>query len=900
MTARGLTSPSPSPAVAGPAELDRARAAPRERMQKALPFALAAAALAATGGAVYVSAVSRHAPNPVSHALLTAVVCLSFVAAAVIALRRPPYVRFGLLLAAVGFSSLLGALHDANGATPYTLGVLTSNLVFAVLLHALLAFPTGRLGSRANRWLAAAAYADVLGLQVLAVLFDPLTRWHSDHPRNLALIDSYATLATVLEEIQAGVAIVLAIAVLATISRRARSKTAVARRQLVPVLVGGSVALLLFSVGLVLAPLSSGAAVAGIGFGLLASLALPAAFLGMILQGRLARAAVGELLVELREGPAAPGLEDALRRALGDPSLELARREPDGGYRNGSGLVFELPGAGDTRMTTPIAYQGDPVGLLVHDRSLRLRPELLDAVSAAAGFALANERALERVQRVEARNRALLDAIPDLMFRVARDGTYLDVRADDPSGLLQPPEQLIGSNVRDVVPPDVADVVLACVERALDTGSMSSVEYELTIAGVTRCFESRMVPSGAGEVVTIVRDFTEQRQAQAEQRRLGEEQAALRRVATLVAGDAPPEQVFQTVTEEVCRVLRIPSAVLERFGDGETATIVGRFSEHATGDFQVGTTLRLEEGLSALRVLRTGMSARVDSYDELEGELAGRMRALTFRSTVAVPITVAGTTWGALVAAFREGEQLPPEIESRMEAFAELVGLALASAQARDELAASRVRIVEASDAERRRLERNLHDGAQQRLVALSVGLRLAQGKIRAAPKEAEELLGVAAEELAEALTELRELAQGIHPAVLTERGLEAALEVLAARTPLPVVLDVRLPERLPEPVEATAYYVVSEALANVVKHARAESARVRAEHVDGRAVVEVEDDGAGGADPDAGSGLCGLRDRVETLEGTLRIETAPGRGTLVRAELPVLTGSLNGAARDA
>jgi signal transduction histidine kinase len=259
-----------------------------------------------------------------------------------------------------------------------------------------------------------------------------------------------------------------------------------------------------------------------------------------------------------------------------------------------------------------------------------------------------------------------------------------------------------------------------------------------------------------------------------------------------------------------------------------------------------------------------------------------------FESSIGVPITVAGTTWGALLAGLRAGEKLAAETDRRLEAFAELVALAVASAHGRDELTASRLRIVEASDAERRRLERNLHDGAQQRLVALSVGLRLAQAKLRDSPAEAEDLLEFATEELAEALTELRELARGIHPAVLTDRGLAAALEVLAARAPLPVALDLELPARLPEPVEAAAYYVASEALANVVKHAGAGSAAVRAAQVDGHAVVEVADDGAGGAVLDGGTGLRGLRDRVETLRGRLELESAPGRGTLVRAELPL------------
>jgi signal transduction histidine kinase len=233
-----------------------------------------------------------------------------------------------------------------------------------------------------------------------------------------------------------------------------------------------------------------------------------------------------------------------------------------------------------------------------------------------------------------------------------------------------------------------------------------------------------------------------------------------------------------------------------------------------------------------------------------------------------------------------------------MQAFAELVALAVASAQAREELEASRLRIVEASDTERRRLERNLHDGAQQRLVAMSVGLRLAQAKLRSSPDDAETLLGTLSQELGEALTELRELAQGIHPAVLTERGLGPALEVLAARAPLVVDLVVDLPERLPEPVETAAYYIVSEALANVVKHAGACSSAVRVEREDGQLLVEIADDGAGGADAERGSGLRGLRDRVETLDGELWLESPPGRGTFVRAALPVPEASSATVAR--
>ena len=254
---------------------------------------------------------------------------------------------------------------------------------------------------------------------------------------------------------------------------------------------------------------------------------------------------------------------------------------------------------------------------------------------------------------------------------------------------------------------------------------------------------------------------------------------------------------------------------------------------------------------------------------------------------VAAPIEVSGQLWGAVVVSLTGDRTFAPDAERRMGQFAGLVAVALANAEAREELTASRARIVQAGDAARRRLERNLHDGAQQRLVTLSLTLRLAQARLHDEPAAAQELLEASSAELASALEELRELARGLHPAILSDRGLGAALEALATRAPVPVELGGVPPERLPPPVEAAAYYVVAESLTNVAKYAEASSAHVSVVQDNGFAIVEVVDDGVGGVDLSRGSGLRGLADRVEALEGRLTVTSEAGRGTRVRAEIP-------------
>jgi signal transduction histidine kinase len=375
--------------------------------------------------------------------------------------------------------------------------------------------------------------------------------------------------------------------------------------------------------------------------------------------------------------------------------------------------------------------------------------------------------------------------------------------------------------------------------------------------------------------------------SEASQRALADEQAALRRVATLVATGVRPSRVFGQVTEEVARLLGMPGASVLRYGDAHTATVVGGWSEDGTLSLPVGSTFDLDGDTVVAKVLRSGSPQRVDRYQETKGDLSETLQRSGYRAAVAAPVTVAGRLWGALAAATRSAEQLPEGLEQRLCDFAELVAQALANADAREQLAASRARIVEAGDVERRRLERNLHDGAQQRLVALALDLTLIGVTLEKDPPAARKSLVAAQDQLAQGLDELRELARGIHPTVLTERGLGPALQALIKRSPVPVEIAELPEQRLAGQVEAAVYYVAAEAITNVAKYARASHVIVSVHVRNGRATLTVSDNGVGGADAALGTGLRGLVDRVEALDGRLYVDSPRDRGTLIRAEIP-------------
>src|SRR3954468_17271084 len=362
--------------------------------------------------------------------------------------------------------------------------------------------------------------------------------------------------------------------------------------------------------------------------------------------------------------------------------------------------------------------------------------------------------------------------------------------------------------------------------------------------------------------------------------RLAEEQAALRRVATLVASSAQPKQVFQAVAEEAGRLLEARTAATVRF-DPASAVVAGSWNDGEGAGLEVGTLVPYSDPDSSV-YRATHEGGRIDDYADVPGEAAQLTRLAGYRSAVMAPITAGGRLWGALAVFSASPHHFPPDAQQRLADFTNLVALALESAEAHDQLTASRARIVEAGVAERRRLERNLHDGAQQRLVTLAVHLRIAQESLRDDPAAAELMLTSVGEDLKLALEELRELARGLHPAVLTDRGLEPALHSLAHRAPFPVEIVGVPATRLDEGAEAAVYYVVAESLTNAAKHADASGARVELSATDREVIVTIGDDGSGGASAARGSGLRGLADRIEALGGRFELDSPSGDGTRV------------------
>jgi PAS domain S-box-containing protein len=676
------------------------------------------AALVAGAIAVALTVTSDHEQHPALATALGLFVSWSFILAGLIGWSRRPANHTGMLMVAVGFGVLVGSLSEANYSVPFTLGALFGSLFIAAFIHLVLAYPRGELISRRGRALVIAGYVIAFVAPLLDSMF-PVRHTCKPHacPDNLVFISHDHGAHVAETALWTTASVVLFVAAIMLLVGRWRTATPALRRILRPVYLAGGLSVVLLAIGFVLTPFSDrGNTLVSVAL-IVTFTAVPFLFLAGLLGTTIARGAGLDTIFSSVPERASPGeVQDGLRQALRDQTAQVAYWYEEGGhYVDIDGNHFELPVETRDRVVTRLDYANDPVAAIVHDAALLEEPELLAGIANAARIALERDKLLVEVRARAQRYFALLQAMPDLMFRISQEGTYLSYNAPNPADLID--DEVVGKTLWDRLPPDLADRVLAA-GRAAIAGRPNVIEYALDFEGGKRHYEGRFAPSGDEEFLMIVREITERKQQQ-------------------------------------------------------------------------------------------------------------------------------------------------------------------------QELEASRQRIVAAGDDARRKLERNLHDGAQQRLVSVSLSLRLAQGQLEKNPAAAQEVLEASREELARALEELRELARGIHPAVLTDRGLEAALESLAARAPLPVEIDG--PNAiLPAQVEAAAYYVVSEALANVTKYAQASSVKVTVEQADGCAQVVVTDDGVGGADPDRGSGLRGLADRVASLNGKLAIDSPPGAGTRVRAEIPL------------
>jgi PAS domain S-box-containing protein len=507
-----------------------------------------------------------------------------------------------------------------------------------------------------------------------------------------------------------------------------------------------------------------------------------------------------------------------------------------------------------------------------------------------------------RSRKAERDAQLIFDHSLDLLCIAGLDGYFKRVNPAVVRTLGYSEEELLSRPFLDFVHPDDLERSIEVVE-ALARGEQV-VQFE----NRTRCrdgsfrwlqWDTQPLPE-EGLLFCAARDVTDWRRAEDglrqaqrmveasrdELRLLADEQAALRRVATLVASGAEPPEVFATVAEEARGVLGADTTLMARLDPDDQVTVVAR-AGGLPDWITLGSHWNLEQAYAVGAVLCTGRAARRDDYTDAPGPVAEMLRRGGMRSSVATPIVVDGRLWGALAITSGTGA-LPADTEPRMVAFTELIGTAIANTESRAQLLASRARVVAAADETRRRIERDLHDGTQQQLVAVALALRAAEAEIPIELADLKAALGQTAAGLARATDDLRTISRGIHPAILSQGGIGPALKTLAHRAGVPVQLDLSCPVRLPERVEVAAYYVVSEGLSNAAKHARASVVHVELNVENAVVEVSIRDNGVGGADPDRGSGLVGLRDRVEALGGTIETTSPPGQGTCILARIPV------------
>jgi len=814
-------------------------------------LALVAAAGAAAGvGAVLLVVASDHQESKVATAVLAVGAGVAFVASGLVAMWRRPANRTGALLTGTGFLWFLAVLGAANHPWVFAFGLLTGSVAWPLLAHLILAFPSGRLDSRVYRWFVGIVWGTV-GVFGLVMLFEPRPFADcTDCPENPAVVWSAPRLADVIDTVSSLAALALVVALLVLLVQRFLHATPTLRRTLLPVYVTSGATFLLLAVQTMVYEVAGEDAARPLQFAALAAfLTVPLAFLMGILRSRLARSAAGELLLELGRGTP---LRDAIAGALQDPTLDVVYWIPERErfvWIDGNPFHDE----GGPRTARYVTRNGRRVAALLHDPSLSEEPELLEAVEAAAGLWLENERLQAELRAQLEFLETIVNTAPSLLCSLDLEGRIVNLNdacriaagADDE-------EELRGEYLWDVfISPEERDEVV-------DLFAAAAPDFEP--GAFERSFVNRR-----GEEVAIAWSGAPIRDEEGEIRNLvlGGLDITIRRRREL---ELEVERDFAGTVANTIPILLVgvyDDATINEHGPNPAFEEILGWTRDETAGRSLLDLIAPEDQYLALMAI----GSAANGVPAIERESRWLCHDGSERTIVWTAQQILGMDGRTLV--LISGADVTDR--KRQE----------------EEVRASRARIVEAGDAARRQLERNLHDGAQQRLVSLSLALRLAQSKLTSDPDGADKVLGSAREELALALDELRELARGIHPAILTDRGLVAALEALAGRSPVPVEVEGE-PDGLSPAMEAAAYYVVAEALANVVKYAEASHVRVRIGREDGLAVIEVADDGRGGADPATGTGLRGLADRVEALDGTLAVDSPVGEGTRIRAELPV------------
>ena len=821
------------------------------------------AATVALGALLYTAAfvivLERHRGSLlVLFALVIAAGLVFTVTGAIAAVRRPEN-RTGELMLAVGLLWSLGTLQATDDSLLFTLGYVLSGLAFVAFARLVLAYPTGHL-RRADRWIVWAVLA-IVAIGPLAVsLVDPSPiPTCEDCPESAFLVADIPGLATGLAIAIGVCGAGLAAVVFLRLVQRYRQATPPLRRVVAPVYLFTLEALAALIASLIVATFSRRWAIALELVALGSATLMPIAFLAGIFRSRLARAGIADLVIAIGNGSP---LRDAVAEALGDPSLRLAYWSVDRqAWVDEEGRALPEPIASGAHAATFVEQSGRRVAALIHDRTLTDQRELVDAVAATASLAFERERLQAEVRAQYRFLETIINTAPSLLSVVDTEGRFRNFnRALEVASGLDDRSLIEGAYFWDVFfDPHEREAARQMFRDAAPDFPAGEYEHTFTDAkGQEHVIAWRTAPlvDGNGRVVRVVAggiDITDRKRRELELQRQ-------RDFAATVADTIPS---FILITDHDAIV--VPRGANRAFCDAFDRTLEGL----------QGTSfldLIAAEDEFAARMAIAGAANGVPQQERESRWLTcdGRERVVAWTAT---PIL---DQWG-IARVLVSGADITER--KRQE----------------EEIRASRSRIVAATDAARRRLERNLHDGAQQRLAALSLSLRLAEAKLRTEPEEAAVTLATAKVELTEALEELRELARGLHPNVLTDRGLGPALEALVMRSPIAVEIDVP-DERLPPAIEAAVYYVAAEALANVAKYAGAAGATVRvSEDSDGQAiVVEVADDGIGGADPTRGSGLEGLEDRVESLDGTFEVESPPGGGTRVRATIPFSPASMN------